>query len=282
MSARNQLLIPALPITSSRGILMDVEATKVGFDYLHLHVRRLLAGDTFKSVTNSNELGIVALGGRFHLESSQGNWRNVGDRANVFSGMPWTVYLPIQSEFTVTAITNCDLAFCYCRAEKGFPAALIQPGDVRMEVRGGANATRQINHILTPEFLADRLLIVEVYTPSGNWSSYPPHKHDVHRPPEEVDLEELYYYRIDRAEGYAIQRVYTQDRRLDETITVRDGDLVLIPEGYHPVVAAHGYNIYYLNVLAGSARSMAASDDPDYRWVRDAWREKDPRVPVVK
>jgi 5-deoxy-glucuronate isomerase len=282
MSARNQLLIPALPTTSGRGTVMDVEAERVGFDFLDLQVRRLLAGDTFKSVTNSNELGIVALGGRFHLESSQGNWRNVGDRANVFSGMPWTVYLPIQSEFTVTAITNCDLAFCYCRAEKGFPAALIQPGDVRMEVRGGANATRQINHILTPEFPADRLLIVEVYTPGGNWSSYPPHKHDVHRPPEEVDLEELYYYRIDRAEGYAIQRVYTRDRRLDETITVRDGDLVLIPEGYHPVVAAHGYNIYYLNVLAGSARSMAASDDPDYRWVRDAWREKDPRVPVVK
>jgi 5-deoxy-glucuronate isomerase len=282
MSARNQLLIPALPAANGRGTVMDVAAKKVGFDFLDLQVRRLLEGDTFKGATNSNELGIVALGGRFHLESSQGNWRNVGGRENVFSGMPWTIYLPIHSDFTVTAITDCDLAFCYCRAERAFPAALIQPSDVRVEVRGGANATRQINHILTPEFPADRLLIVEVYTPSGNWSSYPPHKHDVHSPPEEVDLEELYYYRIDRPEGYAIQRVYTRDRRLDETMTVRDGDLVLIPEGYHPVVAAHGYNIYYLNVLAGSARSMAASDDPDYRWVRDTWREKDPRVPVVK
>jgi 5-deoxy-glucuronate isomerase len=282
MSARNQLLIPALPAANGRGTVMDVTAKKVGFDFLDLQVRRLLEGDTFKGATSSNELGIVALGGRFHLESSQGNWRNVGGRENVFSGMPWTIYLPIHTDFTVTAITDCDLAFCYCRAERAFPAALIQPSDVRVEVRGGANATRQINHILTPEFPADRLLIVEVYTPSGNWSSYPPHKHDVHCPPEEVDLEELYYYRIDRAEGYAIQRVYTRDRRLDETITVRDGDLVLIPEGYHPVVAAHGYNIYYLNVLAGSARSMAASDDPDYRWVRDTWREKDPRVPVVK
>jgi len=282
MTPRNHLLIPALLATGGRGTVMDVAATKVGFDFLDLQVRRLLAGDTFKGATNSNELGIVALGGRFHLESSQGNWRNVGGRDNVFSGMPWTIYLPIHTDFTVTAITDCDLAFCYCRAERVFPAALIQPSDVRVEVRGGANATRQINHILTPEFPADRLLIVEVYTPSGNWSSYPPHKHDVHSPPEEVDLEELYYYRIDRAEGYAIQRVYTRDHRLDETITVRDGDLVLIPEGYHPVVAAHGYNIYYLNVLAGSARSMAASDDPDYRWVRDTWREKDPRVPVVK
>ena len=205
-----------------------------------------------------------------------GKWNNVGSRANVFSGMPSAVYLPIQTSFTVKAVRDCDLAFCYCRAEDAHPAALIQPSDVRVEIRGGANATRQINHIITPEFPSQRLLIVEVYTPSGNWSSYPPHKHDVHNPPGEVDLEELYYYRIDRPEGYAIQRVYTRDRHLDETLTVRDGDLVLVPEGYHPVVAAHGYNVYYLNLLAGSAHSMAASDDPDYGWVRDTWREKDP------
>jgi len=96
-----------------------------------------------------------------------------------------------------------------------------------------------------------------------------------------VDLEEIYYYRIQRPEGYAIQKVYTADRRLDETITVRDGQMVLVPQGYHPVVAAHGYNVYYLNVLAGSARSMAASDDPDFVWVRETWRDKDPRVPLV-
>ena len=124
-------------------------------------------------------------------------------------------------------------------------------------------------------------MVVEVYTPSGNWSSYPPHKHDVHNPPAEVDLEEIYYYRIDRPEGFAIQKVYTPDRRLDETLTVRDGEMVLIPEGYHPVVAAHGYNAYYLNALGGSARSLAASDDPQYEWVRETWRDQDPRLPMV-
>jgi len=159
---------------------------------------------------------------------------------------------------------------------------LVTPADIEVEIRGGGNATRQINHIFKPEFSADRLLIVEVYTPSGNWSSYPPHKHDVHNPPGEVDLEEIYYYRIDKPEGYAIQKVYSADRRLDHTLTVRSGELVLIPEGYHPVVAAHGYNVYYLNALAGSARSMAASDDPDYAWVRQTWREKDPRLPLVR
>jgi 5-deoxy-glucuronate isomerase len=124
-------------------------------------------------------------------------------------------------------------------------------------------------------------MVIEVYTPAGNWSSFPPHKHDVHTPPAEVDLEEIYYYRIDRPEGYAIQRVYSYDGKRDETITVRDGELVLIPDGYHPVVAAHGYNIYYLNALSGSARSLAASLDPNYSWVTSTWKETDPRVPFV-
>ncbi len=282
MSPRRNLLIPAVPTPEGWGTAMDVGPEAMGFEFLKLQIHRIPAGEKLKGSTGSNELGIVGLGGRFDLGSTQGSWKNVGFRANVFTGMPWSVYLPIRTDFTVTALTDCDLAFCYSRAEISYPAALITPTDVRVEIRGGANATRQINHIITPKFPAQRLLILEVYTPSGNWSSYPPHKHDVHNPPGEVDLEELYYYRIDRPEGYALQRVYTRDQRLDETLTARNGDLVLIPEGYHPVVAAHGYNVYYLNVLAGSARSMAASDDPDYAWVRDTWREKDPRVPMVK
>jgi 5-deoxy-glucuronate isomerase len=224
----------------------------------------------------------VVLGGICSIESATGAWPRIGGRANVFEGVAYTLYLPLQTEFSVTAETDCEIALCYCAARKAYPARLIPPAEVEIEIRGGGNATRQINHLLKPGFPADRLLLVEVYTPSGNWSSYPPHKHDVHNPPAEVDLEEIYYYKVDRPEGYAIQRVYTGDRRLDETLTVRDGELVLIPEGYHPVVAAHGYNVYYLNALAGSARSMAASDDPDYAWVRQAWKEKDPRLPVVR
>ena len=261
---------------------MDIGPQEAGFDYLTLEVRRLKTGESYEGATDSRELGIVALGGRFRAQSSRGNWESIGGRANVFSGMPWALYLPVNTRFTVTALADCDLAFCFSLAEDVHPAALICPEDVRIEIRGGANATRQINHILTPEFPAHRLLLVEVYTPGGNWSSYPPHKHDVHNPPEEVDLEEVYYYRVDRPEGYAIQRVYSRDGKLDETLTVRDGELVLIPEGYHPVVAAHGYNIYYLNVLAGSARSMAAADDPDYAWVRKSWTEQDRRLPLVK
>lgn len=276
------LLIKPIPPLGSSGETMVVTPESTGFEYLTMRIRRLLRGERFSGQTGACELGLVVLGGRCSVESTGGSWSSLGSRAHVFEGLPTALYLPIKTEFTVAAETDCEIALCFSLAEETFPARLITPDEVEVEVRGGANATRQINHILKPEFPAQRLLLVEVYTPSGNWSSYPPHKHDVHSPPEEVDLEELYYYKIDRPEGYAIQRVYTPDGRIDQTLTVRDGQMVLIPEGYHPVVAAHGYNVYYLNALAGSARSMAATDDPAYAWVRETWTEKDPRVPLVR
>lgn len=261
---------------------IEMKPADVGFDYLGFQVHRLAAGETYCDATEEQELGIVVLGGTCGVQSSRGGWDRIGGRANVFHGLPWTLYLPLDTPFTLTALTDCEVALCYCRAEEFHPARLIKPEEVQIEIRGGGNATRQISNILMPDFGAHRLMLVEVYTPSGNWSSYPPHKHDVHNPPGEVDLEETYYFRIDPPEGYAIQKVYTADRRIDQTLTVRDGELVLVPEGYHPVVAAPGYNVYYLNALAGSARSLAASDDPDYAWVRGTWREQDPRLPLIQ
>ena len=258
------------------------EIETYGFEYLGLQVKKLATGKRAVGQTGDRELGIVVLGGTCSVDSSEGRWDHIGKRRTVFDGMPHALYLPISSAYSVTAETDCDLAFCYSKAERRLPARLVRPEDCDVEIRGGGNATRQINGIMKPDFPADRLLVVEVYTPSGNWSSYPPHKHDIHNPPAEVDLEEFYYYRVQDPKGYAIQKVYTPDRRIDETLTVRDGELVLVPEGYHPVVAAHGYNVYYLNALAGSARSMAASDDPDYEWVRGTWDHKDPRLPLVR
>ena len=282
LKANGELIIRPTASDGSPATSMLVTKEQSGFEYLTFREQRLGKDESFAGETGDNELGLVVLGGRCSVESSAGSWLNFGDRAHVFNGLPFALYLPIGTSFNVSAVTDCDLALCFCRAEQKYPAALITPDQVEVEIRGGGNATRQINHILRPEFPAHRLLIVEVYTPSGNWSSYPPHKHDVHNPPVEVDLEEIYYYKVNHPDGYAIQKVYTPDRRIDSTLTVRDGELVLIPEGYHPVVAAHGYDVYYLNALAGSARSMAASDDPAYAWVRDTWKEKDPRVPVVR
>ena len=252
-----------------------------GYQYLSFQNVKLAAAERQDADTAARELAIVVLGGRCSIESSRGAWSNLGGRANVFDGRPYTLYLPPHTAFRVSSEGGCDLALCYAKAEGTYEPRLVTPDEIEVEIRGGGNATRQIHHMIRPAFPAHRLLVVEVYTPAGNWSSYPPHKHDVHNPPHEVDLEEIYYYRIRRPEGYAIQKVYTKDRRIDATLTVRDGELVLVPEGYHPVVAAHGYDVYDLNALAGSARSMAASDDPDYAWVRAEWREKDPRLPLV-
>jgi 5-deoxy-glucuronate isomerase len=268
--------------TGESGSSLRFEPESVDFQYLGFESLRLKSGESVQRETGPNELGLVVLGGRCSVRSSAGSWMNFGGRRTVFDAVGTTLYLPFGIDFTLSGETDCDVALCYSRAEERFRATLITPEQVEIEIRGGGNATRQINHLLKPDFPAHRLLMVEVYTPGGNWSSYPPHKHDIHQPPGEVDLEEIYYYRVDRPEGYALQRVYTRDGRLDETLTVRSGELVLIPEGYHPVVAAHGYNIYYLNALAGSARSMAASDDPDFAWVRNSWHDKDPRVPVVR
>jgi 5-deoxy-glucuronate isomerase len=281
-------------MTSDLLVTKDALAGKLlesGFEYLSFENVVLPAAAAREAETGNRELALVILGGRCSVSSSRGDWPGIGGRANVFAGKPYTLYLPPDTRFTISTESGCDAALCFCNAEQQHPPRLVRPEQVEIEIRGGGNATRQIHHMLKPDFPAHRLLIVEVYTPAGNWSSYPPHKHDVHNPPAEVDLEEIYYYRISGpvasgspahpGAGYAIQKVYTKDRRIDATLTVRDGDLVRVPEGYHPVVAAHGYHAYYLNALAGSARSMAASDDPDYAWVRAEWKDKDPRLPIV-
>ncbi len=148
------------------------------------------------------------------------------------------------------------------RPKPGLEPRLITPKDVSSSLRGGENASRQIVDIIRPDFPADRLIVVEVYTPGGNWSSYPPHKHDVHNPPTEVDLDEIYYYRIADPRGFAFQNLYNPRTSRDVTLKLHDGDAVLVRDGYHPVVAGPGYNVYYLNFLAGTSRTMAVTEDP--------------------
>jgi 5-deoxy-glucuronate isomerase len=201
--------------------------------------------------------------------------------------MPHTLYLPRGTDFELAALgPDTEIAFCRVPSDTDHPTRLVSPDDARVEIRGGKSNTRQINHMIWPGFDCQRLVCCEVYTPSGNWSSYPPHKHDRHVVDEagkvvEADLEEIYYYKIRGPRGFAIQRVYTADRRLDEVVVAHDNDIVLVPEGYHPVSAAYGYDCYYLNFLAGSAQSLAATPDPDHAWVEETWTDKDPRVPMV-
>jgi 5-deoxy-glucuronate isomerase len=159
---------------------------------------------------------------------------------------------------------------------------LVTPADVVSSLRGGGNASRQIVDVIGPAFPADKLMVIEVYTPGGNWSSYPPHKHDVHNPPGEVDLDEIYYYRIGQPEGFALQHLYAGKHAGEQTLQPRDGDTVLVHSGYHPVVAGPGYDVYYLNFLAGSSRALAVTEDPKHVWIRSTWDHTDPRLPLVR
>lgn len=262
------------------GVLISITREQARWNTINFSVRRLMAGQYWQSDTDKEETALIFLGGKATIDWGEGP-RNVGERKNVFSGYPYAVYLPCGTALEVSAITTCEFADCRTPSFARLAPRLITPADCREEIRGGGNSTRQIVDVIRPEFPADKLLVCEVYTPSGNWSSYPPHKHDVHNPPVEVDLDETYYYRISQPDGYAFQRLYDAAGTRDDTLTVVDGDLVLIKDGYHPVVAAHGYDVYYLNVLAGSARSMAASDDPRYAHLRHTRLECDRRVPVV-
>jgi 5-deoxy-glucuronate isomerase len=253
-----------------------VTPESAGWQFLSFSVRR----GAFAGETAGLEIALVVLGGRCRVDAGDESWE-LGGRAGVFDGMPWALYLPRDTAYRVEG--EAEVAVCGARCDRRREPVLIRPEDVEIEVRGAGNATRQINHIVKPEFPAERLLVVEVFTPSGNWSSYPPHKHDEDKPPGEVVLEETYYFRTARPEAFAVQRLYSPRHGLDVTETVRDGDLMLVPHGYHTTAAAHGYDLYYLNALAGEHRSMASADDPALAWIRGAWAElePDPRVPLV-
>lgn len=273
--------------TGGTGEFARISAERAGWEYLNMSAVRLNKGERFSQNTGDCENAIVVLGGTCRIQTSDGDFGCVGRRPNVFSGMPYALYLSREKDFEITALSDgFEFALCWVPTDQDFPTQLVTPEMCKIEIRGGANVTRQINGILPPGFNCHRIVCVEVYTPSGNWSSYPPHKHDVHRVGEngellEVDLEEIYFYKIDNPNGYAYQRVYNDDRSIDGLMMAGQHDAVLVPEGYHPVVSMPGFTTYYLNFLAGSAQSLANTDDPDYAWVKHTWSYQDPRLPIV-
>ncbi|HMA38138.1 MAG TPA: 5-deoxy-glucuronate isomerase [Chloroflexia bacterium] len=274
-------------------VVVAVTPEQAGWEYLSFQVRRLAAGQAWDFQTGEHELALVPLGGTFGVESDRGAWAGVGGRHDVFGGLPHALYLPRRSALRVTGETGGEFAVAWTPTDRDDAPRRVTPGDIAVEIRGGDHATRQINSIIPPGFPCRRLIVVEVYTPGGNWSSYPPHKHDVHTPALdggilEADLEEIYYYKLDRPEGYAFQRIYTDPesplhragRPIDAVVRAGHDDAVLIPEGYHPVASPPGYTTYYLNVLAGSAQSLANREDPRYAWVKETYQARDPRLPI--
>jgi 5-deoxy-glucuronate isomerase len=249
--------------------LVSVTPESAGWRYVSFNAVRIPNGGRFMLDTEGSEACIVVIAGRCAVRIGEIGWPHVGERATPFDGPPHAIYAPPGVTVEVAAHSgDVEIAIGSAPAERGEPARHIRPSDTRREVRGTGSMERTIHHILMEDAAAEALLVTEVVTPPGHWSSYPPHKHDTDEPPRETLLEETYYHRLREPAGFALQRVYTADGQVDETVAVRDGDLVLVPRGFHTVSAAPGYELYYLNVMAGPVRRWCVTFDTDHEWLR--------------
>lgn len=253
----------------THGKVHDVTPTSAGWGYVGFALHRLAAGDTVSEPTGEREAILVLVEGRAEIAAGDMDFGEIGGRMDVFEGgNPWCVYVPNGSEWSARATTACTLAVCTAPGKGGHAARLIGPDDIPEEQRGKGANTRYIHPIAMERAdIADSLLVTEVFTPAGNWSSYPPHRHDEDAYPEMTYLEETYYHRLNPPQGFGLQRVFTGDGSLDQTMAVHNHDVVLVPRGYHPCGAPHGYDMYYLNVMAGPLRKWRFRNHPDHDWI---------------
>src|SRR5450830_310132 len=243
------------------GKIVEVTPESAGWTHVGFAAHRLAAGEHISLETGSRELCIVVLAGRQR-------WEAIGGRASVFEERsPYAVYVPLETTVSITAVSAAEVALCSAPATTKRPARLIEPASMTRSVRGKGANTRYVCDILPQTEEADGLLVVEVVTPSGHSSSYPPHKHDSDNVPLESSLEETYYHRLNPEQGFAYQRVYTDDRSIDEAMAVENHDVVMVPRGYHPVTVPYGYDGYYLNVMAGPKRAWHFKNDPAHEWL---------------
>ena len=246
-------------------------------EYVGFAAYRLSLGETLPVAAGDKELCLVLLSGRIGLKGEapgQGafDWDNLGDRQSVFEDKsPYAAYLPPGSQAQVTALSDVQIAVCAApgSAQNGYGPRLIRPDSMKRSVRGKGANTRYVCDILPDSEPAHSLLVVEVRTPSGHSSSYPPHKHDTEDLPHQSFLEETYYHQVNPSQGFVFQRVYTDDRSIDQAMAVENSDLVVVPKGYHPVSVPYGYESYYLNVMAGPKRVWQFHNDPQHSWLLD-------------
>jgi 5-deoxy-glucuronate isomerase len=253
------------------GLVSHVTPQSAGWTYVGFDLHRLKPGETVSAGTGDREACLVFVTGKGKASAGGEDFGSLGGRVSPFDGKPWSVYVPQGSDWSVTAETDLELAVCSAPGLGGrLPARVIAPDSIGQEVRGKGTNTRYVTNILPEGQPADSLLVVEVITPGGHTSSYPPHKHDEDNLPAESYLEETYYHRLNPPQGFAFQRVYTDDRSLDESMAVEDGDVVLVPKGYHPCAACHGYDLYYLNVMAGPKRTWKFHNAKEHEWLTKA------------
>jgi len=263
----NLLVKPA----KGSGHVAAITPETAGWRHVGFDLYRLKPGETAANTTAGREACLVLVSGKARVKAGDGDFGELGQRMSPFDGKPWSVYVPESSDWSVEAATEVELAVCSAPGlGGGLPARVIAPDSLGQEVRGKGTNTRYVTNILPESEPADSLLVVEVITPGGHTSSYPPHKHDRDDLPRESCLEETYYHRLNPSQGFAFQRVYTDDRSLDEALAVEDGDVVLVPRGYHPCAACHGYDLYYLNVMAGPKRIWRFHNAVEHEWLTKA------------
>jgi 5-deoxy-glucuronate isomerase len=250
------------------GRVTHVTPQSAGWTYVGFDVHKLSPGAATEGRDSARECCLVLISGKARISAGGNDFGVIGERMSPFEGKPASVYVPAGADWSVVADTAVELAVCSSPGKPGArPARLIAPADCSQETRGQGSNTRYVTNILPETADADSLLVVEVITPGGNTSSYPPHKHDQDNFPKETYLEETYYHRLKPAQGFAFQRVYTDDRSLDEAIVIEDGDVTLVPKGYHPVAATHGYDVYYLNTMAGPKKAWRFHNEPAHEWL---------------
>ncbi|RWR07535.1 5-deoxy-glucuronate isomerase [Paenirhodobacter populi] len=255
----------------TRGKVHEVTPASAGWRYVSFSLYRLRPGDVAQEPTGTNEVILVMVEGKAAFTAAGQDWGILGDRMSVFDKTPpHSLYVPSGQEWRAVAETDCIIAVCAAPGRGNYPARRLGPEGIVLTTRGTGQNTRLINNIaMEAEDVCDSLLVTEVYTPAGNWSSYPSHRHDEDDFPRITYLEETYYHRLDPAQGFAFQRVYTDDGALDEVMAVRDGDVTLVPRGHHPCAAPYGFDLYYLNVMAGPRRNWRFVADPNVQWLMD-------------
>ncbi|OSQ28477.1 5-deoxy-glucuronate isomerase [Thalassospira sp. MCCC 1A03138] len=253
--------------SGTRGKVHDITAQSANWGYVGFGLYHLKAGETAAEPTGDREVILVLVEGKAEIAVGDQNFGELGKRMSVFERIPPAcVYAPNDANWTAKATTDCTLAVCTAPGKGNYPARVIS--DIELVERGKGGNTRYIHPIAMEEKdIADSLLVTEVFTPSGNWSSYPPHRHDEDNYPDMTYLEETYYHRLNPRQGFGFQRVFTEDGELDETMAVSDGDVVLVPKGHHPCGSPYGYEMYYLNVMAGPMRKWRFQNHPDHDWI---------------
>lgn len=255
--------------TGQSGKVHDITPESAEWGYVGFGLYRLKPGEVATEETGDKEVILVLVEGKADVSSEEQNFGELGDRMNVFERKPpHCVYIPAGSSWSVTATSDCTIGVCTAPGTPGRKAQVIGPAGISLSERGKGANTRYIFPIaMEDRDVADSLLVTEVFTPSGHWSSYPPHRHDEDNYPDMTYLEETYYHRLNPNKGFGFQRVFTEDATLDETMAVSDGDVVLVPKGHHPCGAPYGYEMYYLNVMAGPMRKWRFQNHPDHDWI---------------